>query len=102
MATNYNFDEAYATDSFTDSDWESICKHVGIELSSQDEGNADENIKENEGNIGKKEENIEIDDTNIVAEPRHKMKDMRKILKRGRVQLLNPNENDLRETYKEF
>ena len=51
MATSYNFDEAYETDSFTDSDWESICKHVGIELSSQDEGNADEHMKENEENL---------------------------------------------------
>ena len=30
------------------------------------------------------------------------MKDMRKILKRGRVQLLNPNEDGLKEMYKEF
>ena len=30
------------------------------------------------------------------------MKDLRKILKRGRVQLLNPNKDELKEMYKEF
>ena len=37
MATSYNFDEAYSTDSFTDSDWEAICDHLGIDFTT-DEG----------------------------------------------------------------
>ena len=58
MATNYNFDKAYTTDSFTDSDWESICKHVRIELNSQDEGNADENIKETKKTLEKRKKTL--------------------------------------------
>ena len=37
MASGYNFDEAYSTDSFMDSDWENICHHVGLSLGSDEE-----------------------------------------------------------------
>ena len=37
MASGYNFDEAYSTDSFTDSDSENICDHVGLNLGSDEE-----------------------------------------------------------------
>ena len=37
MASGYNFDEAYSTDSFKDSDWENICDYVGLNLGSEEE-----------------------------------------------------------------
>ena len=37
MASGYNFDEAYSTDSFKDSDWENISDHVGLNLGSDEE-----------------------------------------------------------------
>ena len=41
MASGYNFDEAYSTDSFLDSDWENICDHVGLNLGSDEEERRD-------------------------------------------------------------
>ena len=127
MASNYNFDDAYATDSFTDDDWDNICEHVGVDIVSEEErsddigsneGNASdrktEQNSENEGvqdisvdegnDLEEKDENenIEVD---FVSELRKDMKSLRKNLRKGRVQLLNFDQNDLdaiEETYKEF
>ena len=47
MASGYNFDEAYSMDSFTDSKWELICDHVGLNFASnKEEGkDVDKNIE---------------------------------------------------------
>ena len=50
MASGYNFDEAYSTDSFTDSDSENSCDHVGLNLGSDEEreqNSEDEHEKNN-------------------------------------------------------
>ena len=114
----YNFDEAYSTDSFADSDWESICRHVGVNFT-KEEGN-DEDVKgskterkkrksaetekdkahENDGSTGSREDNetVEIKSDEVRTE----MKNLQKILKRGRSLLLNPNLADLNKTYEMF
>ena len=132
---SYNFDDAYNTDSFTDSDWEAICDHVGVDVTNSEDENVDkekgnkesfdgktesnserEKIKENEEqNLqdGKENEEQNLQDGNEsqpseadnIDELRRDMKDMRKTLKKGRVQLLNweeTNVEDLVQTYKNF
>ena len=136
---SYNFDDAYSTDSFTDSDWEAICDHVGVDVTNSEDENVDkekgnkdsfdgktESNSEREKNLesNKKKENEEqniqdekeneeqnLQDGNEsqpsdnIAELRRDMKDMRKTLKKGRVQLLNweeTNIEDLVQTYKDF
>ena len=127
MASYYNFDDAYATDSFTDDDWGNICEHVVVDIGSEEvrsddigsnEGNASdrktEQNSENEGiqdisvdegnDLEEKDEN-ENSEVDFVSELRKDMKSLRKNLRKGRVQLLNFDQNDLdaiEETYKEF
>ena len=119
MATHYNFDEAYSMDSFTDSEWESICNHVGLKFASEEGKDGDKDI-ENINQISKNDEKtgkmkakdeekmdiqsrVETSETD-VSELRKDMKSLRKTLKIGRVQLLNWNKDDaeIEETYKEF
>ena len=118
MATRYNFDEAYSMDSFTDSEWESICNHVGLKFASEEGKDGDKDIaninqsskNEKMGKMkAKDEEKMDIQSTvetteTDVSELRKDMKSLRKTLKRGRVQLLNWNKDDaeIEETYKEF
>ena len=113
MASSYNFDEAYSTDSFTDSDWENICDHVGLNLGSdkeREQNSEDEheknNVQEEKGNeFEEKGSESENSETDFVSGLRKDMKNLRKNLKKGRVQLLNLDENDteaIEETYKEF
>ena len=132
MASRYNFDEAYSTDSFTDSDWENICEHTGVDIGSEEENTSDQNCQnaeetsnketeeksENTGETGDKpEENVgeknhpeeegkKLEKSeNSIGELRNEMKSLRKNLKQGRVQLLNFNEDDteeIQQTYKEF
>ena len=186
--------EAYSTDSFTDSDWENICEHIGINLAQSEDEQGEEvndnkdkkkrekseerkNIPETKSVKRKKSKEKEMDErdskgrkedeklrksedvpeiksvkrkqlqmkemdenqsrgtgckkgkksegeketidknsdeviiqsdteeTNGTTELRRNMKSLRKILKKGRVELLNWNENsqtDVRETYREF
>ena len=121
----YNFDEAYSTDSFTDSDWEAICGHVGVNFADTEEGgnSETENRKGEESMEGKSEtdseekKNVEIEKGNEleesnseqtedkISELRKDMKDMRKTLKKGRVQLLNWDKTDIgevEETYRQL
>ena len=135
----YNFDEAYSTDSFENSDWESICRHVGVnfteeECDEQIEGSKTERKKQKcetgryEGDEHMEGRNTEMKkrnsengkekgDQNDVRrgceeeaetvqiksdDLRTEMKNLRKILKRGRSVLLNPSIDDLNETYQMF
>ena len=119
MASSYNFDEAYSADSFTDSDWEKICDHVGLNFGSDEEERSvkkieqkteDEhersNAQEGKGKeFEEKGNESEKSETDFVTGLRKDMKNLRKNLKKGRVQLLNLDENDtegIEETYKEF
>ena len=124
MASKYNFDDAYSTDSCTDSDWEKICGHVGLEFGDDEEektdiveDNGDEEKEQSSNDVPEKnnaeqekadevhESESESMDTDFVIELRQEMKVMRKILKKGQIQLHAFDENDMdgiKETYKEW
>ena len=109
----YNFEEVYSTDSFVDSNWESICRHVGVSFKNEecdvenitrgsqskgkerkspkaekDNGPENEISRGNPENTGTGEIKSEISETDELC---IEMKNMRKILKRGRSVLLNPD-----------
>ena len=129
MASKYNFDDAYSTDSFTDSDWGNIGEHVGLDVDEEekteeektdiDNGGSDiedriDNSGEDKGESSKcgtgnkdiaEGSEGENSETDYVKELRQEMKELRRILKKGRVQLADLDENDvdrIEETYKEF
>ena len=54
MAAPYNFDEAYSTDSCTDSEWEFICEHVGLKFASEDVKDGSEDTNNENEDIKKK------------------------------------------------
>ena len=54
MASRYNFDEAYSTDSCTDSEWEFICEHVGLKFASEDVKDGSEDTNNENEDIKKK------------------------------------------------
>ena len=97
MASSYNFDEAYSTDSFMDSDWEKICDHVGLNFGSDEEDRSvkkieqkteDEhersNAQEGKGKeFGEKGNQSEKSETDFVTGLRTDMKNLRKNLKKG-------------------
>ena len=60
MAAEFNFDDAYASDSCEEDTWEGICRHVGLEY-----GNSDYEVPES-GNSGSIEHGKEPTDEAVI------------------------------------
>ena len=81
MAAEFNFDDAYASDSCEEDTWEGICRHVGLEY-----GNSDDEVPES-GNSGSIEHGKEPTDEAVIL--RKDLKEFRKIIKLQRKHLEN-------------
>ena len=79
MAAEFNFDDAYASDSCEEDTWEGICRHVGLGY-----GNTDDEDPEY-GNIGSIADGQELSDEAVIL---HKaLKEFQKIIKLQRKHL---------------